>query len=158
MPIYMRIDGIEGASTSFSHPNWHDVLSMNWGLINSGSTGGGGGGGASRAQFQDLSIVKTCDKGSPRMFLACANGRHIREVEFDIMSHSGETEFIYQKVKLTDVVITGYRSSSDAGSLPSEEVSFAFARVDYSQWVYDELGQVREIQTNWWDVKASRGG
>ena len=77
---FLKIDGIDGDSTSVQHKGEIDVQSWSWGVTQTGSSGGGGGGGgAGRAVFQDFHFVSRISKASPALFLACATGQHHKD-------------------------------------------------------------------------------
>lgn len=41
-------------------------------------------GGTGRVSFGDLSVIKLTDKSSPKLFQACAQGRHLPEVALEL--------------------------------------------------------------------------
>ena len=79
---FLKIDGIEGESTDDKHKGWIEILSYSWGesQMVSRTASSSGGGTSARVDMQDLSVVKTLDKSSPLICLACAEGKHIKEV------------------------------------------------------------------------------
>ena len=78
---FLKIDGIDGDSTSVQHKGEIDVQSWSWGVARPARRAGasGGGGGAGRASFQDFHFVSRISKASPALFLACATGQHHKE-------------------------------------------------------------------------------
>jgi type VI secretion system secreted protein Hcp len=158
MPIYMQYEGIPGESTSPSHHNWIDIMSLSWGESNTGAVAGGGGGGAGKVVFQDMSIAKVNDKSSPKLFLACANGRHARRVVVEFTREFQEREETYLKFELTDCIVTSYQVAGDGGSAPMDQVSFNFAKMEYSYIPYNNEGVPEPPIMHWWDVKTNRGG
>ena len=73
--IFAKIGDIKGESADAKHKDEIEVLSFSWGVTNAASSVAGGGGGAGRATFQDLSIVHTIDKASPRLLHAAPRAR-----------------------------------------------------------------------------------
>ncbi len=64
---FLKIEGIKGESTDDKHKDWIEILSYSWGVsqMASASASTSGGGTSQRADFQDISIVKTLDSSSP---------------------------------------------------------------------------------------------
>ena len=156
MPIFMRIDGIEGDSNAADFKNWFELTSFSWGESNSGGSASGGGGGAGKVTFQDFHFMKRTGKGSPAIMLHCANGKHIPAVQIVITVPRGRRE-VYLKYTLSDVLITSYAPEGDQGSYPSESISLAFGRFAYDQAVQAGDGSVR-YESAFWDLKQNRGG
>ncbi len=152
MPIYMKIDGIDGDVTVKGHENWFELQSYGWGAEQQGSSGGGGAG---KVVFSDLSIVKSTGKGSPAIFLNCASGKHLKTVTLEQTRRRRDGEQVYLTITLTDVLVTSYQQNGDNGSIPFENVSFNFAQIKYVQKVQQADGSVKD-ETASWDIK--RGG
>ena len=127
--IFAKIGDIKGESLDAKHKEEIEVLSFSWGLTNVGVTApGGGGGAAGKATFQDLSIVHSIDKASPKLMAACATGTHLKEA---IITHrkAGKGQQEYLIVKLNDVIVTGVTHGGASDQAGSETVSFAFSKV-----------------------------
>lgn len=157
MPIYMRIEGIDGASTGEHRRNWFDVFSFSWGETNMGVRGGGGGGGAGKVNMSDFNIAKPSGKGSPALFLFCANGRHLPAVQIEVTEVRQEEEMVMQRYTLNDCLISSYQTSGDGGGEPVESLSFDFGKITFVQTYFMADGSVR-TQTAWWDVLRNQGG
>jgi type VI secretion system secreted protein Hcp len=160
---FLKISTIPGESTDDKHKDWIEILSFSHGVVQpaTGSTSSGGARSAERVDHQDFSLVKTLDKASPKLALACCNGEHIPEVNVELCRATGD-KAVYMKYKLTDVIVS---SVSDGGSaqggetLPLEEVSFNYAKI---AWTYTETdhktGKAKgDVETHW-DLSANKGG
>jgi type VI secretion system secreted protein Hcp len=160
MPIYMNINGIEGESFSEGHQGWFDVFSFSFGESNPRPTGGGNGGGAGsgRVSMSDFQITKPCGKGSPLLMLACASGRHLPAVQFDItVSNSDHGDQILQRYVLNDCFITAFETSGDGNSRPTESLSLNFTKIDMLERYTNADGTVQN-QEVFWDVRSNTGG
>ncbi len=136
---FLNVDGIPGESSDDAHVDWIEILSYSTGVAQTASASASSGGGASseRADFQDFSVVKTLDKASPKLALACANGTHISEVVLELCRAGGE-KLKYMEYKLTDCIVSSCRpggSSGGAETLPLEEVSFNYGKIE---WTYTQ--------------------
>jgi type VI secretion system secreted protein Hcp len=104
--VFLKLDGIEGESLDDKHKDEIDIESFQWGLSQSGTLSGGGGGGVGKASFQDFSFTANISKASPKLFLACASGQHIKDGTITVRkAGKGQQEFLV--VKMTDAFITG---------------------------------------------------
>jgi type VI secretion system secreted protein Hcp len=128
--IFAKIGDIKGESLDDKHKDEIEVLSFSWGVTNSGNISSGGGGGAGKATFQDLSIVHNVDKASPLLLKACATGTHIKDATITHRK-AGKGQQEYLIVKLSDVIITGVTHGGAVGQPMSENVTLAFAKVDF---------------------------
>jgi type VI secretion system secreted protein Hcp len=160
---FLKIDGIDGESQDDKHKEWIEILSFNSGASqpSAGSRSTGGAASAERVNLQDFSVVKTLDKSSPKLFLHCCNGKHIPSVKIELCRATGDKQK-YMEYKMTDVIVSSVRpgGSSHAGeSLPLEEVSFNFGKIEHIYTVTDQkTGKPKgDVKTNW-DAVANKGG
>ena len=79
---YLKIDTIDGESTTLGHEKDMQVLSWSFGASNPVSTGGGMSTG--KVHFQDFHITKSIDKASPKLFLSCAGGKHLPKATLEV--------------------------------------------------------------------------
>ena len=156
---FLKIDGIEGESTDDKHKNWIEILSYNWGVSQQSSgadRSATGAGSSSRADFQDLSIVKTMDKASPKIFLACAKGDTIKEVSLQLCRAAGSKQ-TYMEFKLSDAHITSVNLGGGGGGEPSESLTFSFGKMEQT---YTKIGLDDKAAGNVgmkWDLTANKG-
>lgn len=157
MPIYMKIEGLDGESQNDHYRGWFEVYSYSWGETQSTNHAGGGGAGVGKVSFSDLSLMKSTGKSSSKLFFTCASGRHIPAVQIEITTNRGENEELYLRYKLTDVLISSYQVSGDGGSTPTESLSLNFTKIEYMQRHFLPNGQAQE-ETNYWDIRRNQGG
>src|SRR5918995_4005319 len=96
---FLKIDGIEGESADKAHAKEIELLSFSWGLSQAGAGAHGGGGGAGKAAFQDFVFVARVSKASPKLFLTCASGQHVKSVVLSCR-RSGGAQLEFLKIKL----------------------------------------------------------
>jgi len=156
MDMFLKIPDIPGESKDAVHADDHDILAYSFGMSNSGSAIYSGGG-AGKANFQDLSVTKWLNKGSPKLLLYCANGQHIQEVILTVRK-AGETPVEYWKIKLTDVIITSVTSGGSGGEdRLTENVTFNYGRIEWSYTPVDDKGGTGGSIDHGWDLESNKG-
>lgn len=157
MPIYMKIEGVDGESRNEAHRNWFDVYSFNWGEAMALGTGGGAGGGSTgKIRMNDFAVAKPSGKGSPKLFLWCASGHHIPAVQIEVTQFRGDVDEVIQRYKLENCMITTYDTSGDDGSIPTETLSLNFDKITFMQRYF--VGNNPFQQEAFWDKRNNTGG
>lgn len=137
----LEIDGIEGESAQGEI----EILSWSWGATNSSSAVGGGTG-TGKANFQDLTIVKSVDKASPKLMLYCAQGRHIPSATLTVRRDRDT----FMKLEMSNVLISSFKMSGDrASGTPTNEVRLRFSRVVITQFVKNADGTTSEFKAGY---------
>lgn len=157
--MFLKLDGIEGESTDAKHKNEIEVLSYRWGVSQQGTSGTGGGAGAGKAAFDDLQFVARPQRSSPKLFVACASGKHLKQGVLTVRK-GGAKKFEFLKLTLSDVLVSSYEQAGpddEADGSPLEEVALSFAkiRVDYTQ--QSATGAAGGVTSAEWDVKTGKG-
>ena len=155
--MFMQIEGIPGESTDKDHMGAIDVESWSWGATQSGSASSGGGGGSGKVSFHDLSFVHKYDKASPKLFLATAKGEPIGKVELTVRK-SGDPPLEYIKITMSDVIISGVSPSASGDSIPTEEVTLNFSKMEIEYTPQDPVtGDSKPPVKSSWDLKKNEG-
>ena len=82
--------------------------------------------------IQSFSITKTLDKSSPLLFQAAATGEHFKEAVLSFAHKLSGKEQTYLKFDFQNVLISSVQDGSSGGGTPTEQVTFAFQKVDES--------------------------
>lgn len=127
---FLKLDGIDGESSDAKHKGEIDLQSWGFGATQSGTMHSGGGGGAGKVSVQDLHFVTNISKASPKLFLACANGEHIKKAVL-VARKAGKEQQEYYKITLLEVLVSSYQTggSSHDGIVPVDQVSLNFAEI-----------------------------
>jgi len=154
---FLKIDGIPGEATDDKHKDWIELLSYSHGISQPPA--------AERPDLQDLSLVKTLDKASPKLFLYSCTGALIPYIQVEFCRATGDKRK-YMGYKMEDVIVTFVKTVAPANvqaysdiefknftlaglaggeSLPMEEVSFNYRRI---MWEYI-TADGNSIQTGW---------
>ena len=114
------------------------------------------GSGAGKADFQDLKIVKTVDKATPLLKLACASGKHITKGKLTVRK-AGENPLEYLTIDLENILVSTYTLTGTSGSeIPDEEVTLNFAKMKTEYWTQTTQGAKGENANFSWDVSANQ--
>jgi type VI secretion system secreted protein Hcp len=159
---FLKIATIPGESTDDKHKDWIEILSFSHGLSQpgSGARSSGGAASAERVNHQDFSIVKTLDKASPKLALACCKGEHIKEVTLALHRATGDKQK-YMEYKLSDVIVSSVRPGGSAHGgeqLPLEEVGFNYGKIEWTYTATDhKTGKGAGDVKGHWDLTANKG-
>ena len=156
--MFLKLDGIPGESTDANHRDEIEVLSYNWGESQPPTAGGAGGGGAgSRVAMQDFHFAMRVNKASPKLFLACASGLHIRNAILTVRRSGGNpVEFL--KWTFTDVTVGSYQTTTGAttGEPPLDEISLRFTKIETEYRAVKPDGSLDAPIKAGWDLPANR--
>src|SRR5215813_10313614 len=116
---FLKIDGIPGESQDAKHKDEIQVLSFSFGESQAGTMAFGGGGGAGKVQMQDFHFMMNVNKASPKLFLKCANGEHIKNAILTARK-AGKDQQDYLIVTFEDLLVSSFQTNGDAhaNSLP----------------------------------------
>lgn len=154
--MFLKIDGVTGESVDSKHKGEIDVLSWSWGMSQSGSMHVGGGGGAGKVSVQDLSITKYIDKSSPTLMLACCNGKHFSSA-FLTVRKAGENPVEYQKIKMSDVLISSLSSGGSGGEdRLTEHMTLNFAHFEVTYTPQKQDGSADAGITKTWNIAQNK--
>jgi type VI secretion system secreted protein Hcp len=128
--IFAKLGDIKGESIDDKHKDEIEVLSFSWGVTNPEVGPPGTGVGAGQATFHDLTITHKIDKATPGLLRACATGAHLKEATIT-QRKAGKGQQEYLIVKMDDIVITGVTHGGGIEGVGSEQVSLAFAKVQF---------------------------
>lgn len=153
--MFMKMDGVEGESFDDKHKNEIQLLSFSFGAAQPGSAGYGGGSGVGKVQVHDFQLTKYFDKASPKLFEACATGKHTATVVVTCRKAGGaQQEFL--TFKLSDVIVTSISHSGSGGELlPTENVTLNFAKVEMEYKPQDEKGNLGGVIKAGWDLQKN---
>jgi type VI secretion system secreted protein Hcp len=154
---FLQIDGIEGESTDAKHKDWIDVESWSWGEVQTGSLHTGSGAGAGKVAFQDLHFTTKLSKASPKLFLACASGQHLKEARL-VARRAGKDQQEYLTWTFSDILVSSYQTGGSEGSsqppLDSVSLNLTKARIEYKAQKAD--GTLDAAITAGWDSKTNK--
>jgi type VI secretion system secreted protein Hcp len=149
---FLKVDDVPGESGDAKHKDEIQVLSFSFGESQAGTMAFGGGGGAGKVQMQDFHFLMNVNKASPKLFLACATGQHIKSAVLTARK-AGKVQEDYLKVTFNDLLVSSFQTNGDANanSLPVDSISLNFAEVEIEykvQNVDGSLGGATKVKYN----------
>ncbi len=156
---FLKIDGVEGESSDHKHKNEIQLESFSFGESQGGTMAFGGGGGAGKVQMQDFSFVMKVNKSSPKLFLKCAQGEHIKSAILTCRK-AGKDQQEFYKVTFSDVLVSSFHTRGEGVSdvLPMESIALNFAKceIEYKEQKAD--GTMGGPIKTWYNLKENKGG
>jgi len=136
MPIYMKIDGINGSATG-KYQGWIELESASPGVYRHGpvATGGGANREASAPALSEIVVTKYQDAASTALFRETFNGKGKKVTIHFVQSNSkGLTPSL--AIEMENVLITSYNVSGHGGAAasgrPMESLGLSFTKIEYS--------------------------
>jgi type VI secretion system secreted protein Hcp len=154
---FLKIDGIQGESRDDRHKDEIDIESFSWGETQSGTFAVGGGGGSGKVSMQDFHFTMTVNKASPALFLACAQGEHIKNAILTCRK-AGKDQQEFMKVTMNDVLVSSFQIGGAGGVVPTDQISLNFAKIEVEYKEQDATGKLVGSIKKWFDLKSMKGG
>lgn len=154
---FLKIDGIDGESQDDKHKNEIHILSHSHGALNSGTAGIGGGLGAGKVQMQDFHFTAYNGKHSPKLWLACSNGQHIKKIVFSGRK-AGTSPMDYVVWTLTDCLVSSFQTggSGHGDVLPTDQFSINFTQAEYAYSEQKSDGSKGPTTKTGWNVATNK--
>jgi type VI secretion system secreted protein Hcp len=155
---FLKIDGIEGESPDSKHGKEIQLLSFNFGADQPASASMGGGVGVGKVNMHDLSVVKTVDKASPRLLVACCTGQHIKSAVLTARKAGGDQQD-YMIVTLSDVLVSRITASGlpqGSEGLPTEQLDLNFSKINFEYKEQGADGTLKGTVAGGFDVKTMK--
>ncbi len=155
--IFLKLEGIEGESEDSKHKNEMQIETVSWGVSNATSFSQGGGGGVGKAHHQDVHVTRKVDKASPKLFLACSSGEHIKSAVLTFRK-AGKDQQEYLKVTLSDVMISSvsFQDHAAGGDLAHESITLAYSKIEKEYKPQKPDGTLGGAISAGWDIKANK--
>lgn len=131
MAIFLKLDGVPGSSTDEAFKDQIELSSFQWGAGLGVGSARGGDRTTSEPSVSEITATKVIDKSSELLFKNLLMGETLDKGVISFVAASKGESVAYAVLEIEKVIISGY-SQSSGGDLPSESVSFNFAKFDWS--------------------------
>ncbi len=152
---FLKIDGIDGESQDSKHKDEIHLESWSWGETQSGSSAQDSGLGSGKVNMQDFHFTMKCNKASPKLFIACANGDHIKKAVLTCRK-AGKTQQEFLFYTFNDLLISSYQTGGNANDvIPTEQISFNFTKVVMEYKPQKQDGSLDAGIKKGWNLKTN---
>lgn len=153
---FLKIDGIEGESGDSKHKGEIELESFSYGGTQAISRAGGGSG-AGKVMLQDFHFTMKNNKASPKLFLHCCNGAHIKMATL-VARKAGKDQQEFLKITMSDCLISSYQQggSGHADIIPTDQVAINFSKVEMEYKEQKADGSLAGAVKSGWDLKANK--
>jgi type VI secretion system secreted protein Hcp len=153
--IFLNLSGIPGESVNARHKDEIDVHAFNFDLSNP-LVATAGGAGVGKPILNDITVVKSIDRSSPKLAQTLATGLHIKSAKLSVqVAYEGKTLIDYYTVDLEDVTITSVQvSGSVSDSQITEVIRLSFNKVTWTYLLLSPTGSVKETITSSYNKKT----
>lgn len=155
--FFLKIEGIDGESSDAKHGKEIQVLAWSFGETQGGSHGTGGGGGAGKVVMQDFHFTMLTNIASTKLFLACANGEHIKSAKLTCRK-AGKEQQEFLTWTFSDLLVSSYQTSGSHTSdvLPTDSISLNFTKVEIGYKVQKPDGTLDAENKAGYDLKKNQ--
>jgi len=153
---FLKLEGIDGESEDKTHSKEIHIESWSFGEQQSGTMAHGGGGGAGKVQMHDFHFVMKTNSASPKLFLACASGEHIKKAVLTCRK-AGKDQQEYLKWTFTELLVSSYQTGGSGSSdvLPLDQISLNFAQVEIAYKAQKADGTLAGELKSGWNLKQN---
>ena len=157
--IFLKFDDLPGESLDQDHKHWIEVDGVDWALSAGEVDSFGRPRGGSHADF---AVVKSLDKSSPILSLACVSGRHYPSAILEFTRRLGERSVVYHRISLSEVRVSGIavEAASSMGSKPDPIAWREKLRLSFDEivWEYYEVRHehLRAPVKTKWSIRPGR--
>ena len=134
MAIYVNLDNIGGSVTTagFDQSKNFECSSFQWGAGLGVGSPRGGDRTTSEPSVSEISLTKTLDTASEKLFKSLLTGDAIAKGEINFTAATKGTAIAFATLKLEEVIVSGYSMTSGGDGLPSESISLNFKKFDWA--------------------------
>ena len=151
---FLCIESIPGSSIHSYYDNQIEIEEFSWSETQSGSTHEAAGVG--QVEMEDFEFIFEMDpKASPKLFLACAEGRALDEVVLYVCPIEITQNIYFLKVTFSNVLISSFQTLGNTyqGQHPMDAITIEYSRISI-ETTYD----VGNAAGAWWDLPSNTGG
>jgi type VI secretion system secreted protein Hcp len=163
MPIYMKMDGVDGSVTAAGHEKWIELDSAQLGVNRhiTNPTGRGTNREASAPAVSEIVVTKHQDCSSTGLFKASLWGEG-KKVKIDFCKTDKDKIEPYLQIELENTLVSSYQVSGAGGTetvhpRPMESLSLNFTKITYNTISMDDKHATGKPDRAMWDLAQAKG-
>ncbi len=153
--MFLKIDGAPGESQDQANKGEIHIESFQFGVEQVGTSDSGGGLGAGKAKFEDFEFTMPTQTASPKLYSACATGKHIKSAILTVRKASGKQEW-FLKHTFSDLLVSSFRTAN-GDPQPIDTVKLNFVKLKTEYRAQDETGGFGGVVEGTFDLKKNVG-
>ncbi len=156
--MFLKLAGIDGESKDHAHSKEIQLDSFTFGVRQKGSANTGTGLGAGKAEWSEMTFVKSVDSATPQLIRKCSTGEHIDKAVLAVRRAGADKD--YYTITLTELIVSAIENSGGLSgeSLLLETVSLHYAKIEFDYKAQDSKGALGGSIKAMYDLKANKGG
>lgn len=160
MGIYLKYGQVKGDVDEAGHPNWIEILSINWALNRTGLFVQGGKP-SDAPSFTSLQLTKSQDVASISLIMQACEGT-LSDVQIDFCrTGSLGNNVVFYGIKMTGAVITSFSqgvSQLDSGGSvrPTDQLTLDFTKISFTGNQMTSDGGSTSPVSYGWDVRGRK--
>jgi type VI secretion system secreted protein Hcp len=154
--LFLKIPGVDGESPKKGHEKEIEIFSFSMGASNPSTVSSGTGSGAGKVDISSMSIQKSVDLASAKLFLKCCSGSHFDTATLTAREAGGDAPVEYWIMEFKQVYIDSVSwGGASGGGKPTESVSVSFKEVKITYWSQSEKGSKDQKAEGGWNVATN---
>src|SRR5262245_47340621 len=158
MPIYMKIDGVDGSVTATGHEKWIELQSCQLGTNRhvTNATGRGVNREASAPAVSEVVVTKDLDCSSTNLFRLSLWGEG-KKVKIDFCKTDKDKFEPYLQLELENTLVSNYSISGGGLALPGESLALNFTKITYNTIQMDDTNKTGKPDRASFDLATAKG-
>ncbi len=152
--MFLKIDGVEGESQDAKNKGEIHIESFQFGVEQVGTSDSGGGLGAGKAKFEDFEFTMPTQKASPKLYGACATGKHIKSAVLTVRKAGGSQDW-FLKHTFSDLLVSSFRTANGEPQ-PQDTVKLNFVKLETEYREQKSDGTFSGAVKAGYDLKANK--
>jgi type VI secretion system secreted protein Hcp len=129
--MFLKLEGVDGEAVTKGQEDEIQLMSIDWGMHQTGTLHTGTGAGAGKVDVTDISVSKKVCKASPVIMKHCMTGKSFTDAIITVRKAGGTEPLKYLVLKLSPILITSQNfSGSDGSEEIMEHLTINFAKVE----------------------------
>lgn len=162
---FLKIDGIDGESTTQGYEGWIELVSFNWGAVAAVNPGflAGRGSASGRTMPEGFTFMKVTDSASPLIFAKMAQGSAFDKVSLACRlaggsDPAGAPQDAFLKIDFSNVLISGYHEGGNTATdvRPVESISLNFTKIEFQTSAISSDGTLGAANTGGFDFAGNK--